>query len=303
MSNHIEKNAGQLTPQSLFDYRCSQLTASSQRAADLYNAGAKLWKKADLEEIEQQLAQSYDNENFTIRCFDGNIIHIKNPMFKVENPIWKPSVKFQGYWQLVFDPNPNSFPQTYLCSYFVKWENLIARHCGGQIENPGSLFRTAQRLWNDSMACKLFKAEIRNLVGARIVTKIICFGLGEFTQKVVEAIEGLTRTPWPDLETKVMENRMIRHSVALTIAEEIRHATGSKARLLAQDTFYTVNTRDILLENGFEIVGEFGAGGFAEIDRESVVFSASASTPVKQIIADIAHPVLIIQDGDTTGHL
>jgi len=50
----------------------------------------------------------------------------------------------------------------------------------------------------------------------------------------------------------------------------------------------------MLQELGFEIVGQGGAGGFAEVDDESVVFSAFVSAPVKQVIADLARPVAII---------
>lgn len=51
------------------------------------------------------------------------------------------------------------------------------------------------------------------------------------------------------------------------------------------------------MENGFEIVGHFGAGGFSETDGESIVFSPFASVPVKQILADTARPALVISDG------
>ena len=74
--------------ESWLDYGCSPWTISSQRAADLYNSGVKLWRKEDLADIEGQLAESISMEKFTVRRIDGSIIYIKNPMFKVQNPIW-----------------------------------------------------------------------------------------------------------------------------------------------------------------------------------------------------------------------
>lgn len=43
--------------------------------------------------------------------------------------------------------------------------------------------------------------------------------------------------------------------------------------------------------------GYYGVGGFAEIDEDSIVISAFAAAPVKQIIADLARPALIISTG------
>ncbi|KAJ5665162.1 uncharacterized protein N7477_007610, partial [Penicillium maclennaniae] len=40
-----------------------------------------------------------------------------------------------------------------------------------------------------------------------------------------------------------------------------------------------------------------GAGGFAEIDEDSIIISPFATAPVKQIIADLARPVLIRSTG------
>lgn len=54
---------------------------SSQKAADLYDSGAKLWKKSDLLDIEQQIA--HGSEEFTVRSIEGQLITIRNPMFDV----------------------------------------------------------------------------------------------------------------------------------------------------------------------------------------------------------------------------
>ncbi|KAL3424157.1 hypothetical protein PVAG01_03438 [Phlyctema vagabunda] len=90
---------------------------------------------------------------------------------------------------------------------------------------------------------------------------------------------------------------MVQHSIALTLADVCRMCTGTTIRLLAQDPDYTVKSQKILTENGFEIVGQFGAGGFSEIDGESIVLSPFPSAPVKQILADTARPALVISDG------
>lgn len=88
---------------------------------------------------------------------------------------------------------------------------------------------------------------------------------------------------------------LVQYPCALTIADAIRSVTGSPIRLLTEDVGYTDEAKEILKGYGFEIVGQFGAGAFAEVDENSVVFSPERHrAPVKQIIADIARPALII---------
>ena len=72
----------------LLCYGSTPWRISSQRVADLYNSGAKLWTKADLVDIERQLEQSATLDRFTIRCVDGSQVQIKNPLFGTQAPIW-----------------------------------------------------------------------------------------------------------------------------------------------------------------------------------------------------------------------
>ena len=83
--------------------------------------------------------------------------------------------------------------------------------------------------------------------------------------------------------------------MALTIAQLCRG--NETVPLLAQDLEYTEVAEEILTKKEFKIVGTHGAGGFAEINEESIVISAFAAAPAKQIIADLARPVLIISTG------
>lgn len=100
----------------------------------------------------------------------------------------------------------------------------------------------------------------------------------------------------------MVEGALIHHAIALTIADIARSCveTGDTGvRLFTQDPRYSDETKDLLREIGFEVVGQYGAGGFAELDNESIVFSPFASAPVKQIIADLARPTVIICAGVT----
>jgi hypothetical protein len=70
------------------DYGCSDWMISSQKAAGLYNSGTKLWTKEVLENIEQQLSQSYTLYRFSVRPIAGDLVYVYNPLFQVQNSIW-----------------------------------------------------------------------------------------------------------------------------------------------------------------------------------------------------------------------
>ncbi|CZT51319.1 uncharacterized protein RSE6_12447 [Rhynchosporium secalis] len=117
-SNKVPELTGPGSPQLsdvVLDYGCSEWRTSSQRAADLYNSGIKLWKKQGLRDIENQLAHSTCLEVFTVCRIDGSLAYIKNPNFGITNPIWVPYVEFRDYWRLVKE-QPKDPPETYHCS-------------------------------------------------------------------------------------------------------------------------------------------------------------------------------------------
>ncbi|KAI1420763.1 hypothetical protein F5Y12DRAFT_92415 [Xylaria sp. FL1777] len=297
MSCPMQDGVGQLL-EPILEYGCSPWRTSSQQASDLYELGAKLWRKEDLLHIEQQLAQSHAAEKFTVRRLDGSLVHIKNPMFGVQKPIWKPYVKFQEYWRLV-RAKPDVPPELYNCTYLVDWVNQTLRNYEGPIKNVKFLFESSQQQWNESASCETLISQFRKLLGRKgniKVTKIVCFGLGDMNFKPPDwwRIENDSKTEDKrEPETSVVKGAFIHHAMALTMAD-IARSYDSDVRLLTQDPNYSDETKNLLQEIGFEVAGEYGAGGFAELDHESIVFSAFTAAPVKQIIADLARPAAII---------
>ena len=261
---------------------------------------------------------AYTTKNFTVRRVDGTTVQIPNPMCGVARPIWcgasyqplhmkqvifranslsparKPRVKFQEYWSLVH-AEPDGITGTYHCSYLVDWRNQAHRQFETLIEGYEVALEEKWQLWNESITCQAFKVVVRELLGARKVNKVVCFGLGDLTARPpcwwrIQNNKSVNKEP----ELGFVEGSMMQHWAALTLADIVRSETGNTVRLLTQDPQYTDETKEILRLKGFEIVGQYGAGGFAEVDDESVVFSPFALAPVAQIIADIARPALFI---------
>ncbi|OTA53269.1 hypothetical protein K449DRAFT_440108 [Hypoxylon sp. EC38] len=194
------------------------------------------------------------------------------------------------YWRLVEEPDGP--PGTHFCSYLVDWDNQTARDYEGRVKNAKFLFEKVRKLWESTITCGLFTEHFQEFLSGKKVTKVICFGLGNTSRNFPEWWGIHNRLNGDPLETSV-----IKHSIALTIVDILRAGAkpGEVIRLLAQDPDYTDETKEILMGLGFEIVGQFGAGGFAEVDDESVVICGFDAAPVKQIIADIARPALFIR--------
>ena len=184
------------------------------------------------------------------------------------------------------------------------------RNYEGPIENAELLFETSRKRWNASVTCEAFTSQFRALLSGdanvKKVTKIVCFGLGSMTLKPLDWWR-IQNDSMPKDEQKsensVVEAALIQHAIALTMVDVVRscaEARGTGVKLLTQDPGYSNKTKDILQKMGFEVIGEYGAGGFAELDENSVVFSAFTKAPVKQIIADLARPAAIICNRSTS---
>lgn len=100
-----------------------------------------------------------------------------------------------------------------------------------------------------------------------------------------------------ELETSVVDGALVHHAIAMTMANIIRScakSSGREIRLLTQDPGYCDKTKDLINDIGLEVIGGYGAGGFAEVDDQTVVFSPFPKAPVKQIIADLARLLIFI---------
>ena len=190
---------------------------------------------------------------------------------------------------------PNGPIETYLCSYIVDWSNQTARNFRELITQPIRVFNEKDLLWQNSKTCKHLAALVQDLLSTNTVKKVLCFGLGDFCRSAPEWLKKQHDSWDENSEVKNVMGCVIQHSMALTIAQLCRR--NETVPLLAQDPEYTKVAEEILTKKEFKIVGTHGAGGFAEIDEESIIISPFAAAPVKQIIADLARPVLIISTG------
>lgn len=201
--------------------------------------------------------------------------------------------------------NTLDHPGTEYCSYRIDWKNYLAQDFRGSIEDWQRLFATKQRLWNESITCASFRAVLQKVAAHQRVTKVVCFGLGDMARRdpAITALppQHTGKLPEQESDGASVDGPMMQHAMAITLADELGRRDGGGdgvVRLLAQDPQYRENTKEFLKTRGFQIVGDFGAGGFQDVDDESIVISCWTGAPIKQIIADIARPVAVITLGD-----
>lgn len=100
----------------------------------------------------------------------------------------------------------------------------------------------------------------------------------------------------------------LQHALLWVLREWLTGRDGAKDVVCyAQDPGYRSVDEDVLKEHGIEVIEDPRA--WLEIDDESIVFSVSPNVPVKEIVADIARPAIIIwervgfEDGDQEGKM
>lgn len=86
-----------------------------------------------------------------------------------------------------------------------------------------------------------------------------------------------------------------QHALILTLRDMLQASQpGVQIKCLAQDPVYTEVDKTVLAELGVAVVDD--PQGFLEVDDQSVVLSFSPNVPVRQIITDLARPVVLAWD-------
>ncbi|KAK3898364.1 hypothetical protein C8A05DRAFT_47291 [Staphylotrichum tortipilum] len=93
---------------------------------------------------------------------------------------------------------------------------------------------------------------------------------------------------------------MAQHALALAVRDflangDMTGANGEGAggiKCYAQDPIYTPIDEQVLSEAGFTVVDDPRA--FLEVDEASVIIAMNSDIPVRQIIADLARPAIMI---------
>ncbi|KAK4032782.1 hypothetical protein C8A01DRAFT_40756 [Parachaetomium inaequale] len=133
--------------------------------------------------------------------------------------------------------------------------------------------------WNASNAYRqLVKAMLADAGSLPRVDKVVAFAC--FNPSDVEAAE-----------KSATEHALVIISLRDFFARQ-QHQPTTSVRCYAQDPLYQDVDREVLGELGMTVLDH--PRGFLEVDDATAVFSQSPTAPVRQVIADIARPALMI---------
>ncbi|KAJ5121426.1 uncharacterized protein N7515_009387 [Penicillium bovifimosum] len=143
--------------------------------------------------------------------------------------------------------------------------------------------------WIKSPACDKLKAILSSSVKDHEINKIVAFSLGSPSKQWAND-RGL------EVFVQIIRVRSeFQHGLLKTLLEWLQgRGDKDQVRCYTQDPLYTEVDKQILGESGIEVIGD--PRGWLEADERSVLFTVAPTVPVKEIIADITRPAVIIWD-------
>ncbi|KAL4955089.1 hypothetical protein BDW69DRAFT_193524 [Aspergillus filifer] len=251
----------------------------------LYNAGKPLFPRKLIEDLDRQIDSG--NKDVTIEDLDG-----VNHNYSLEIPGWCRdfATTYRIGYSCIQDltcVHP-SFPEISLrdnSPVSICYTSCTDYYPESSFDEVQAKFAESQSAWEESETCQTL---VRNLEKLRRsgklskpVRKIVGFGLGslscladEFHSMRAHAQHAAVRT------------------MARVLSNGAAHSDLGDIRCFVQDPAYTEVDTSLLRTLGIEPLDD--PKGFLEIDDETLVFSVSPNVPVKQIVADVAWPGLMV---------
>ena len=100
---------------------------------------------------------------------------------------------------------------------------------------------------------------------------------------------------------RLVRRSATQHSLVLTlrdILEKRQGADGIHIDCYAQDPVYSTADKQVLGEVGITVLND--PGGFLEVDETAIVIAIAPDIPVRQVVADLARPAMMIWDRAVT---
>lgn len=141
-------------------------------------------------------------------------------------------------------------------------------------------FHSYRGTWEASEHCHRLKSSMAAAASLPGITKIIAFACSSMSRD----------------DDHTRHRSASQHALILTLRDMLQASQpgAPQIRCLAQDPVYTEADRTVLAELGVTVVDD--PQGFLEVDDQSVVLSFSPNVPVRQIITDLARPVVLAWD-------
>jgi hypothetical protein len=141
-------------------------------------------------------------------------------------------------------------------------------------ETVQTAWEAAVKTWEDSEDCKQLRS-LFQVVPLPRVNKIVAFACSGFG-------DGSNRPC-----------ALYQHALILTLRDILENRPdGEKVKCFVQDPIYTETDEHVLGNARITVLGD--PRGFVEVDDQTLVISFAPNIPVRQIIADIARPPVMV---------
>ncbi|KAL2293711.1 hypothetical protein FJTKL_05535 [Diaporthe vaccinii] len=233
---------------------------------------------------------------FSLRAFDGSTVEMEvetgtiHPNYGGQEVVMAaPFLYYQTYQQLLaLSADPREFyPKQASCPlricYFARsrdpsTKQLLPVLRSNPLEEVRKAFELSLRTWQASEDCRRVEATLRTIRLSGSVSRIVALGNGTIS------VDDTQRSA-------------SQHALILTIRDGLQNlqaGSGVRIQCFAQDPMYTEIDKTILQQVGITVLEDPQA--LLEVSDESVVLSFGPNIPVRQLVTDLARPVIFICD-------
>lgn len=200
-----------------------------------------------------------------------------------------PMINYKTYQHLIAaNTNPNQYcPRLAYCPLRIHYydrerdtttNQLLHQNRGQTLKATREAFDAGVKTWENSEDYKKITAALMASTIPDKITKVIAFACCTMSGR--EAVH---------------ERSIRQHALILTIKNVLRSKSltaDGNIRCYAQDPVYMDADRAVLEDKGIHILED--PHGFLEVDDSSAVLSFAPNVPVRQIVADVARPAIMI---------
>ncbi|KIX03742.1 uncharacterized protein Z518_07295 [Rhinocladiella mackenziei CBS 650.93] len=270
----------------------TRATEVSSHIRSLYDAGVPLYSKEIIRDVGEQLRSG--SQIISVRGLNGIAVDVNietGQVFDAGDPDWDfvvgaPFIQYLSIQWLTSNAL-GYIPRLAYCNlrifHYLKKRYRSTKEIVSTIPHQSrkqveEYFVTNKRAWETSEQ----RRQLQSIISMKTlchVNKIIAFACGPMAFS--------DQAPWAIRSA-------YQHALVITLRDILSELQGHPIGCYAQDPGYTDIDRDVLENSAITILDD--PQGFLEVDDSTVVLSFGADIPVRQIIADIARPAMMIWD-------
>ncbi|CAG8381107.1 unnamed protein product [Penicillium salamii] len=178
---------------------------------------------------------------------------------EVENTVFSPL----GLMHRICQVDSNSENKDIIHNHEIEERDVVAQD-----------FQSKILAWEESETCKNFKSTLSSFASGHNINKIVGLACGSLAL--------------PNNDSAASQTALL-----VTVRNWLKERDPSKnVSCYIQDPMNTPVDKEVLADVGFEMIDD--PRGWLEVDEQSVILSVAPNVPVKEIIADIARPAIVI---------